>query len=144
VIYLDTSALAKIYVKEKGSDIVGKVFLNSSLISTSKITYPEMLSALLRRTSLGDISKRHLKSLINKFEEDWQSILVVEFHDELLSLCKKIIKRHLLKAADAIHLSSALWLRSNINDDIIFVASDDVLNRAASAERLKVLNPQKV
>jgi len=144
VIYLDTSAFAKRYIKEVGSGIVERIFLDSPIVSTSKIAYPEMLSAFFRRTLQGDIPKRYLKGLIDRFEEDWRGILVVEFHDEISSLCKRIIKRHLLRSADAIHLSSALWLRANVKDDIVFVASDDALNNAASAERLRVIDPRKV
>jgi predicted nucleic acid-binding protein len=105
VIYLDTSALAKNYIKEDGSGSINKIIADSPVIAISKITYPEILSALIRRNKTGDISNRELIKLITEFESNWDYFIIVDFKDELLPLIKTVIQKHLLKAADAIHLS---------------------------------------
>lgn len=66
MIYFDTSALAKKYIKEQGSNLINKI-TKEMVVATSKITYPEMLSAFVRRNKTGDISNDKLNELINEF-----------------------------------------------------------------------------
>jgi hypothetical protein len=54
---------------------------------------------------------------------------------------KHVIEKHYLRRADSIHLSSALWLKDTINEEIAFVASDINLLNAASSEGLGIINP---
>jgi len=66
----------------------------------------------------------------------------VEFHDELLPGIELLIRKYPLKGADALHLSSALWLEKTVQEKVTFVASDESLLKAARSERLKIVNPQ--
>lgn len=143
MIYFDTSALAKNYVWEDGSSGVAKLLLENSDNTTSKLTYAEILSALARRTRIGDLSKSKMKEVVDKFEDDWKGLLIVDFHDDLLPIAKRVIERHQLRAADSIHLASAVWLKITLKEDIAFISSDLNLLRAAKAERLSPMNPQE-
>lgn len=111
MIYFDSSALVKRYTEEIGTDFVKSIILDSAEIATSKLTYPEILSALMRRYPAGEIARKPLMNIIDRFEKDWGHVLVLEFHNDLLPIVKILIEKHPLKEADAIHLSSALWLR---------------------------------
>ena len=143
MIYFDTSALAKNYVLEDGSPGVVKLLLENPNNATSKLTYAEILSALVRRTRSGDLSLQKMREVINKFENDWNSLLIVDFHDDILPIVKRVIEKHQLKAADSIHLASAIWLKISLKEDVAFTSSDLNLLRAARAERLSLINPQK-
>jgi len=46
---LDISALIKRYLKEEGSDAVGGIMAGASVIASSKLAYPEILSAFMRK-----------------------------------------------------------------------------------------------
>lgn len=140
MIYFDTSALAKKYIKEAGSDEVIKLVADE-VLATSKLTYPEMISTMVRRNRAGDISGKELSELIGIFEDDYNYFALIDFSDEMLSLVKAVLKRHFLKAADGIHLASALWLKNLINENVTFVASDTNLLKAAEIERLHAINP---
>ena len=59
--YLDSSALVKGYAKEKGSEKVRRILEDESLLSTSPISYPEVLSALARKRINGDIKKKRFR-----------------------------------------------------------------------------------
>ena len=142
MIYLDTSALVKRYVKEDGSEIVGSIVTQQKVIATSKLAYAEMLSALMRKHRAGEISPKSLEVALEKFGNDWDKIYVVEFHDELLPGIKFLIRKYPLKGADAVHLSSALWLEKTTIEKVTFVASDESLLKAARSERLKIINPE--
>jgi hypothetical protein len=53
----------------------------------------------------------------------------------------EIIIKYALKGADSVHLSSALWLKKAMKQDLVFVASDLELIKAAKAEKLRIFNP---
>jgi len=144
MIYFDTSALAKNYVVEDGSPHVAKLILENPEIATSKLTYAEILSAVVRRTKSGDLSRQKMKEVIDKFENDWKSLLIIDLHDDLLPIIKRVIEKHQLKAADSIHLASAIWLKISLKEDIAFASSDLNLLKAAEAERLSPVNPRNI
>ena len=141
MIYLDSSALVKRYVQEEGTDFVKSILAGNGLITTSKLTYPEILSALMRKVRAGEIERKTFNGIVETFDKDWDHVLVLDFHNDLLQIVKGLIEKHPLKAADAIHLSSALWLKLSSKADITFVASDLNLLKAAGSERLQVMNP---
>jgi predicted nucleic acid-binding protein len=141
VIYFDTSALAKKYIKETGSDEVIKI-VAGEVVATSKLTYPEMISTMVRRNRAGDISGKELSELFGIFEDDYNYFALIDFSDELLAMVKTVVMRHFLKAADGIHLASALWLKNLINENVIFVASDMNLLKAAEIEGLHTISPR--
>jgi len=141
MIYFDSSAFVKRYVEEEGTNFVKSILGGNGLITTSKLTYPEILSALMRKVRAGEIERKTFNGIVNTFEKDWDHILVLDFHNDLLQIVKMLIEKHPLKAADAIHLSSALWLKLSSKAEVIFVASDSNLLKAARAEKLEVRNP---
>jgi len=142
VIYLDTSALVKRYVREKGSDRIEKALLSSDMVSTSKLAFPELLSSLARKRRSHDLAEKSFRIAMNRFEEDWRNFLVVDFHDDLLPIIRTLISKHALRGADAVHLSSALWLTQSSGLPLVFCASDAQLIAAADAESLETFDPE--
>jgi len=141
MIYFDSSALVKRYIKEKGTDIVHSLTARGEAVATSKLTYPEILSAFMRKRREGDLKPESLQSVIAQLENDWGELLIVGLNDELFPLVKSLIQKHRLKAADSIHLASALWLAETAKADVVFIASDETLLSAAKNENLEVINP---
>jgi len=61
-------------------------------------------------------------------------MIVVELTAEVLLKAARLIERHGLRALDAIHLCSALWI-----GEPAFACFDDRLRNAAAAEGLAVV-----
>lgn len=141
MIYLDSSALVKRYLKETGTDVVNSIILSSKAKATSKLSYPEILSAFARKHRANEMGDGPLHSAINRFESDWPQLYVIEFSDEMLQPIKQVSQKYPLRAADTVHLVSALWLRSSTKVDVTFVASDSRLLEAAQRENLQIVNP---
>ncbi len=141
MIYFDSSALVKRYVQEEGSDQVNALLKEGSIPVVSRLAYPEILAALTRRHKAGEIETTAFERIKKAFKADWASIAVVEIHKEIFQFIDEVIAKHALKGADSIHLSTALWLNKAAKQDVVFVASDLELLKAARAEKLGIYNP---
>ncbi|MFQ5745517.1 MAG: type II toxin-antitoxin system VapC family toxin [Acidobacteriota bacterium] len=138
--YLDTSALIKRFVAEKGSALVRILVTGDRPIATAKIAYAEVYAGLTRKHREGHLSDRRYALTCRQFERDWQAYVRVDLRDEILVLARDLIQRHPLRGFDAIHLASALGLKRALAEDVTFAAADERLLRAAEAERLQALN----
>ena len=141
MIYLDSSALVKRYIEEDGSDKVNALLEERSVAAASRLTYPEILAAITRRHKAKEIETGAFERIKKAFKFDWLSFVVVEFHLDVFKLIDEIIIKHALKGADSVHLASALWLKKAMKQDVVFVASDLELIKAAKAEKLQTFNP---
>ena len=142
MIYLDSSALVKRYLKEKGTDVILSLSTQEEFIATSKLAYPELLSAFMRKKRAGELEDEPLQSVLSRLDADWPKLFIIEVHDELLPMIKTLIGKYPLRGADSVHLASALWLESTTRAGVTFVASDVNLLNAAATENMKILNPQ--
>lgn len=138
--YLDTSALIKRFVAEKGSPLVQTLVTRKGPIATAKIAYAEVYAGLTRKLREGHLSDASYALACRHFEADWQAYIRVELHDDTLFLARDLIRRHPLRGFDAIHLASAISLKNALGEDITFAAADERLLRAAEAEDLKILH----
>ena len=138
--YLDTSALIKRFVTEKGSPLIQTLVARKGPVATAKIAYAEVYAGLKRKQREGHLSHAQFALAGRQFERDWQAYVRVDLRDEVLLLARDLIQRHPLRGFDAIHLASALSLKIGLGEDITFAAADEHLLRAALAERLQVLN----
>jgi predicted nucleic acid-binding protein len=142
MIYFDSSALVKRYVEEQGSDKIDALLRDTPTPVTSRLAYPEILAALTRRHRGGHIAVSAFERVKRQFRTDWESLAVIEMRVEVLRFVDRLIDKHALKGADSIHLSTALWLKENVREEVIVVASDAELLRSARIEKLGVLDPQ--
>jgi predicted nucleic acid-binding protein len=140
LIYLDTSALIKRFVDEKGSAFVQSIVQRRGTIATAKIAYAEIFAGLTRKLREGHLPRAEYDLTCRQFESDWHAYLRVELEDQILFLARDLIQRHPLRGFDAVHLASAVGLKSALNEDIVFAAADERLLRAAEAEKLEALN----
>lgn len=140
MIYLDTSALIKFFVVEKGSVLVADLVRRRGPTATATIAYAEVYSGLTRRLREGYCSKSQYLAISRQFEKEWVSFIRVELGDEVLGLARDLIRRYPLRAFDAIHLASTLTLKTGLQEDLTFVAADSRLLRAATEEGLDILN----
>lgn len=142
MIYFDTSALVKKYIIEVGTDKVRAQLKTEKKVFTSKITYAEVCASFARKQRDNEIEKRQYQKIWRSFTNDWDAIILIEVQEELFSLIRRLVESYPLRGADAIHLSSAIWIGEKIGQSLNFVASDNILLNAARNEGLVVINPE--
>ena len=138
MIYLDTSALIKRYIKEAGSEKVHSLFSSKINLVTSKIAYVEVYAAFTRRKREGDLPPTRYQKVCRLFEREWPAYLVIELHDDILRLSRDLIKKHPLRGFDAIHLASAKFIKQQIKKATTFVCADKRLLNSAKSEGFKL------
>lgn len=134
MLYLDSSALAKLYVAEPGSeDVRVLVEAHRGRLFTSVVTWVEVQSALARCWRERRISHAQYQSQHQGFAADWRMLHAVNLSLPVLAPAERLFQQHALQAYDAIQLCSALWIGRPV-----FACFDARLRRAAAAEGLSV------
>jgi len=138
IAYLDTNALVKLYVKETGSPAVRAACDRSEALATSRLSYVEAYAAAARRVREGGLSRKARARFAENLERDWQDYAIVEVSEVVCRLAVELAGRHPLRAADALQLASALFLRESARQSVLFLCFDERLVAAAQEEGLAV------
>ncbi len=148
VYFFDSSALVKRYIPESGSAWVRALtdtrFGHNILIA--HLSQVEIISAAMRRAREGSISTRTARGvrlLVDRHAS--RQYYVIGLTGVIASLAADLLETHPLRAFDSIQLASALESNRRMVNAVLapltFVASDNRLLSAASAEGLNVENP---
>jgi predicted nucleic acid-binding protein len=142
LIYWDSSAFVKKYLREEGSDAVVRRLDDDPAVASSILSYAEIHAVFSRKARERGISAAALERLRRSFDSDWKSLVVVRVYDMILPSVREVLSRHPLRGADAVHLASALYLaRQTRVTGLSFACADDRLLKAAAAEGLTAWNP---
>ncbi len=134
--YLDTSALLKLCVTEPGTDLVAAVWDGADLVVTSRLADAEVRAVLASGRRAGALDDDAARTATAAWRRLSPGLRLVETVPAVLDEAARLVERHPLRAADAVHLASALVLRS---PDLLVLAWDEHLAVAARAEGLTVL-----
>ena len=141
MLYFDTSALVKQYFAEAGSVTVRKLLRSEEVVFTAILTYAEAHAAFARRKREGILSAQATRKLALRFDKDWETYEVVVISEEILALTRKMLYRHPLRSADAIHLATALALGHRVPGGAWgFVCADHKLGAAVTMEGVRVID----
>ncbi len=138
-LYLDTSALIKLYVDEPGSLVVRRSTGEAHLVATAEIAYVELRAALARRRREGYITPRDYRQAITDIHADWLTYFVIEVGSTIVRQAGEIAERYSLRAYDAVHLASALSLHRGTGKAAFFGCWDANLSAAAVKAGMKPL-----
>lgn len=141
MIYWDTSALIKFFVREAGTEQVKDLIEKDPHVVISKIAFSEAHSALARRKREKVLPKEDYQKTVRRWNRFWKSCLIVELSDEILSSTERSIMNYPLRGFDAIHLASAIFFRSSIDSSLKFACSDNCLLEVAEKEGFPIINP---
>ena len=143
--FLDTSALAKRYIVEQGTQRVVALVEGADRLIVSRLVMVEVTSALARRARTGGLATDQLSSILNAFETELRDRFeVMELGTPVMTRATDLARMHGLRAADAIQLACALLAGGGrpAEAGLTLVSSDEELNIAAQQEGLLVLDPK--
>lgn len=138
ILYLETSNLVKLYVREKDSEAVRVSVQASEAVATSVLAYAEARAAFARKLREQGITRDAYRTVKRALDADWPSFFVLNVSAGTARSAGDLAERHALRGFDALHLASAIELRAAGAADLRFSSADDRLRAAAQAEGLEL------
>jgi predicted nucleic acid-binding protein len=132
-IFLDSSALAKRYVQESGSDRLEEILSSASALGVSVICLSEIVSALCRRRRERKLSPQQYVKAKQALFEDIEDSSVVNVTDAVIARAIDVLERWPLRSADSLQVASAAEWSAEL-----FVSADEKQCAAARNYGLRV------
>jgi len=107
-ILFDSSAFAKRYVEETGSQEVDDLCREASSLALSVVCVPEIVSALNRRVREKLLSPRDYVEAKNRLLADVADSLIINLIPEVIARSTFLLETNALRAMDALHVACAL------------------------------------
>ena len=136
--YFDTSVLVKRYVKEEGSTTARRLLQRYRFLS-SAVAPVEALSALSRRQTSGEVTRRDFLAIRSRLHKDRAYWELVEVGAIVLSQAEELVQKTGLRTLDALHVASALTFQAASGLTIPFVTADVRQRDAADTLALNLI-----
>ncbi len=139
ILYLDTSAWVKLYVRESGSKELRASAVKAETLATSVVAYPEARAAFARLKMQGLTTEAKHQQRLAQLNTDWENLLRIELTPAVVRTAGDLAEVHGLRGFDSIHLAGALWLREKAGTPLHFAVFDQRLRAAAERAGLVVV-----
>jgi uncharacterized protein len=139
ILYLDTSALVGLFIKEDISQEVRRARKRAERVASSILAFPETLSAFSRKRREGELTAREHNAVSNAFRTEWRQWVRIPLDRRLLPEIARILKHYPLTGADAVHMATALLIHRRLSTeegDVLFACNDVQLRAAAESDGL--------
>jgi hypothetical protein len=133
-VFFDSSAFAKRYIEEPGSDTVENLCAQATMLGVSSICLPEIISALCRLKQDSIITKNQYDGAKDTLLRDFEDISVCNITPAVIGQTIHILETNTLRTLDALHIGCALEWESDV-----FVSSDIRQISAAKKAGLKTV-----
>jgi len=113
-LFCDSSALAKRYVYEQGSESMGKLLQRASQLALCTILVPEIISGLNRRRREQVLSLRDYRTIKRQLLDDVHDAIILQITPAVISRSVQLLEINNLRAMDALHVACALEWQAEI------------------------------
>jgi predicted nucleic acid-binding protein len=131
--FFDSSAFAKRYVEEPGSQEVDTLCAAATELALSVVCIPEVISALNRRVRERNLSARQYEAAKDNLSEDIRDVAIINLTPDVISTCIAILEASPVRAMDALHVACAVQWGAEL-----FVSADKRQVSAAKRAGLQV------
>jgi uncharacterized protein len=138
ILYADTSALIKKYVRETGSEQVVPYFAQYTVIGTNVVTQVEMAAAMSKAVRLGWVNRPEITLAWREFMTHWPAYVRLPASMGILERAASGAWDYSLRAYDSLHLASAQVWRELSDEEVVFACYDQNLIKAARLAGLRV------
>jgi predicted nucleic acid-binding protein len=136
ILYLDSSALVKCYIDERGTSDVLDAMGRAELVGTCFVTRAEVSAGLAKATRLGVVTEDIGRASLDTFRKEWTSLVRVEVTASLVAQADELAWRNHLRGYDAVHLAAALVWRGVVRAQVTLATFDRQLWLAAQSAGL--------
>ncbi|MEJ5311023.1 MAG: type II toxin-antitoxin system VapC family toxin [Anaerolineae bacterium] len=138
LIYLDTSALVKLYVREPGTDDVQRLVKNSTATGTSLISKAEAAAAFSKAIRVGYIAPEEARAAWGAFLDAWPSLVRLAINETIATQAGTLAFSYGLRGYDAVHLATVLNWQDTLDIPVLFATYDQQLWTIAKQVQIAV------
>ena len=117
--YLDSSAFAKRFIDEVGSDEVERICAEATELGLSVLCVPEIISALNRRRRERSLTRGQYVSAKRRLIDDVQDADLIHLTPSVVGSSIDVLEGNPVRTLDAVHVASALEWSADL-----FVSAD--------------------
>jgi len=136
ILYLDSSALVKRYVAEKGSAETRHIISRSDVLGTVIITRAEVAAALAKAIRMRVLDSHVAEQRLKRFYADWGALARLPVDDSVVTLAGRLAWDYNLRGYDAVHLASAITWQDALDETVTLATFDKHLWEAAASAGL--------
>ncbi|MEO6975100.1 MAG: type II toxin-antitoxin system VapC family toxin [Gallionella sp.] len=140
ILFCDTSALIKLYIKEDGSETVTAKLIESEGIAVCRIAWAEAIAAFSRRVRDVPEDAAVIEQAKAALTQDWPNFIVMEVTQPLVERAGDYADTFALRGYDSVQLASAFEVGRVTESPIYFACFDIRLNKAASVLGMSCIN----
>ena len=104
ILYVNTSALVKLYVPEPESAAVQALVGSAHVAAVSLVAFAEAQAAFARKRKERAVSPKDYRRIVREFDDDWDHYSVVDVTEPLVRRAAQLADKHGLRGYDAIQL----------------------------------------
>ena len=138
-LYIDTSALIKLFVQENFSDKIRQLVENAELVATGLMTRAEAAAGINRLARMNFLDQAQASIALSNFRKDWEDYHRIPITEQLVARADILTSQHTLRGYDAIHLACALTWQDLLNSPITLATFDKELHEAAEKSGVQVM-----
>ncbi len=131
-LYLDSSAFAKRFVEEAGSQNVERLCSQATELGLSVLCVPEIISALNRRLREKALTRQDYLHAKQRLAQEVRDAAIINLTPDVIQSCIGILETSSLRTMDALHVACAMAWEVDL-----FVSSDRRQVAAAKAAGLR-------
>lgn len=131
ILFCDTSALVKLYVREEGTDTVAAQAAASDIVAVCRIAWVEAMSAMARRAREEPNDAPAIDTARRRFAADWPQYLALEVTRELVELAGDYVDTFALRAYAGVQLAAVQLVHREMPGEVKFACFDARLVKAA-------------
>jgi predicted nucleic acid-binding protein len=140
ILFLDSSALVKRYVREAGTEVLLDLIQRSAFVVASRLTWLEVTSAVTRRARGSALLRAD--EVIRALDDDFSVVIdIIDVTGSVIADARGLARRHGLRAGDAVQLASAKAAETRYAARVSVICSDKKLLATARQEGFETVDP---
>jgi len=139
ILYFDTSALIKRYLREPESLVVREAAATAAACVVCRIAWAEAMAVFARRQREMPADAAALERACRQLRADWPRFQIVEVTQTLVELAGDLADAFELRGYDSVHLAAAKTLHDASGGQVRFACFDARLQKAAKVLGMHVL-----
>ena len=140
ILFCDTSALIKLYLKEAHSTEVQALAVAAKGVVVARIAWAETMAALARRVRENPVDAEAIETVRAKMRHDWSAFAVVEITQALVEQAGEFADTFALRGYDSVQLAAAHRVQTATSEALCFACFDARLTRAAKVLGMQALD----